>query len=85
MGKELSEMGAHRDEEFRDLVQQLMNAGWYRVGQKECSSGPSWQFRQGHILEADAEDVRWISAPDEVAAMRTLWNSVCNERVAEDS
>ena len=38
--EELAAMGANQDEEFRDLVQQIMNAGWYRVGQEERTLRP---------------------------------------------
>lgn len=78
-------MDTTHDNEFRSLVQQLMNAGWYRVGQEESPAGVSWQFRQGHTLESGAGNDRWITAPDETEAMRILWNEVRAERVAEES
>jgi hypothetical protein len=79
------DMGAPPDEAFRELVQQLMNVGWYRVGHEERPTGVHWQFRQGHTLDASAGNERWIPAPNETAAMRILWDEVRNERVAEDS
>ena len=78
-------MGTHREDEFRHLVQQLMNAGWYGVGHEEGPTGPTWQFRQGHTLETSMGTVRWISAPNELAAMRILWDEVRTEDVAEES
>jgi hypothetical protein len=82
-GKELMDMSAPPDDAFREVVQQLMDAGWYRVGQEGRPSGVYWQFRQGHTLDAGAENDRRIPAPDEKAAMRILWNEVRNERIVE--
>ena len=84
MGKELTDTGVSHDRDFRDLVQQLMNAGWYRVGQEERPNGVYWQFRQGHTLEAGAGSEWWIPARDEMEAMRLLLNAVRNEQVAEE-
>lgn len=78
-------MDTTRNDEFRDLVQQLMNAGWYRMGQVERPAGVSWQFRHGHTLEVGAGNDRWITAPNETEAMRILWNEVRTERGAEES
>ena len=78
-------MGVSHDNEFREVVQQLMNAGWYRVGQEERPDGVYWPFRQGHTLEAGAGSERWIVAPNETEAMRILWDAVGNERAAGES
>ena len=83
--RELTDVGVSHDSEFRDLVQQIMNAGWYRTGQVQTPSGVQWGFREGHILEADAGNERWIPARAETEAMRILLNTVRNERVAEES
>ena len=77
-------MGVSHDREFRDLVQQLMNAGWYRTGQVQTATGVQWSFREGHVLEATAASERRIPARDEMEAMRILLNAVRNEQVAED-
>ena|SRR5688572_11612075 len=84
-GKKLLAMGVSHNDEFRDLVQQLMDAGWYRVGHEEGPGGVSWQFQQGHTLETSTGSERWIVAPDEMAAMRILWDEVSNERATEES
>ena len=75
----------HDREAFRGLVHQLMDAGWYRVGHEERPTGVSWQFRQGHTLDAGAENERWILAPDEMTAMRIVWNEGRTERVDEEA
>ena len=61
---------------FRGLVHQLMDAGWYRVGHEERPDGVYWRFRQGHTLDAGAEDDRWILARDELAAMRIVMEAI---------
>jgi hypothetical protein len=77
-------MHTHHDQEvFRGLVHQLMDAGWYRVGHEERPTGVSWQFRQGHILDAGAENERWILAPDEMTAMRIVMEEIRIERPEE--
>ncbi len=78
-------MGMSHDDAFRHLVQQLMNAGWYRVGQEEGPTGPTWQFQQGHTMETSTGNVWSIAAPNELAAMRILWEEVQTERVAQES
>ena len=80
-GKELVGMRATPDDTFRELVQQLMNAGWYRTGHGEGPPGADWRFEQGHTLETSTGNVRWIGAPNEREAMRILWDEVRHERV----
>ena len=84
-GAEAIDMGTPPDNEFRELVQQLMNAGWYRVGHEEGPTGVSWQFQKGHTTETSSGNVRGIAAPNEMAAMRILWNQVQGEQVGEES
>ena len=78
-------MAALPDDAFRKLVQQLMNAEWYLVGQEKRPIGMYWRFRQGHTLETSGRNERWIAAPNEMAAMRILWNELHNERVTGES
>ena len=56
------------------LVQQLMDAGWYRLGPgpAEEDGRPTWGFREGHVLDARREQPLWIPAEDELIAMRLL-------------
>ena len=75
----------HRtDTEYWTLVRQLMEAGWYRIGQGRDPSGASWGFRAGHTVSEPSangrrgatfpqrESERWIEAKTETAAMRRL-------------
>jgi hypothetical protein len=78
----------HRvDSEYWALVQRLMDAGWYRLGQDRDPSGKSWGFRSGHTTHATTylsprgsgavkptprPEERWIEAKDELSAMRRL-------------
>jgi hypothetical protein len=74
----------HRaDTEYWALVHQLMEAGWYRIGQDRDPSGKTWGFRSGHTatrLSGDGSCAkpqsrtveRWIVAKDELTAMRRL-------------
>jgi hypothetical protein len=74
----------HRaDTEYWSLVHQLMEAGWYRIGQDRDPSGKSWGFRNGHTaaMQPIAGGCskppprpleRWIVAKDELTAMRRL-------------
>ena len=78
-------MRAPPSDTFRKLVQQLMNAGWYRAGHGEGPTGVAWQFQQGHTLETSTGNVRWIVAPDDLEAMRILWDEVRTERVDAES
>jgi hypothetical protein len=73
----------HDQAAFRGLVHQLMDAGWYRIGHEERPDGVYWQFRQGHTLDAGAENDRWILAPDEIAAMGLVMGAICIERPEE--
>jgi hypothetical protein len=59
---------------YRQLVQQLMLHGWYRLGQgpRNDYGRKTWGFREGHLLDSTQENTCWIAAPDELSAMRTL-------------
>lgn len=75
----------HRsDSEYWTLVRQLMDAGWYRIGQDRDPSGKAWGFRYGHTVNnaspgavvatkpSPRPDERWIVAKSELSAMRRL-------------
>lgn len=73
----------HRiDTEYWLLVQQLMNAGWYRIGQDRDPARKQWGFRAGHTMPSPSAtscgskprspEERWITANDEITAMRRL-------------
>lgn len=71
------------DTEYWTLVHQLMDAGWYRIGQDCDPAGNSWGFRNGHTAAMPSGSgscskpqprplERWIVAKDELTAMRRL-------------
>jgi hypothetical protein len=62
------------DHANRQLIQQLMLHGWYRLGQgpPNDQGRKTWGFREGHLLDTSGENTCWIAAPDELSAMRTL-------------
>lgn len=72
------------DAEYWALVQRLMDAGWYRLGQDRDPRATAWGFRAGHTTTpasprghrlakpAAPPEERWIVAKDELTAMRRL-------------
>ena len=66
------------DDDYWDLVHQLMNHGWYRVGQGPADDHErtQWGFREGHLRDVAASPPLWIPARDECAAMRILLSEV---------
>lgn len=68
------------ESEYWALVNQLMNLGWYRLGEGRDTAGKAWGFRAGHTLPVQGHgsqpsprpDVRWIVARSETSAMRRL-------------
>jgi hypothetical protein len=68
------------ESEYWALVNQLMDLGWYRLGEGRDTAGRAWGFRAGHTLPVQAygnqptagPEVRWIVAKSETCAMRRL-------------
>ena len=68
-------MESRGNDEYRRLIEALMRLGWYRQGEAYEPADPSqpwWGFRSGHTLEDPTAQRRFISAGNEVAAMRSL-------------
>jgi hypothetical protein len=59
---------------LRQLVQQLMLHGWYRLGQgpRNDQGRKTWGFCEGHLLDTSREHTCWVVAQDELSAMQTL-------------
>jgi hypothetical protein len=72
------------DPEYRALVQQLMDAGWYRMGQRWGPRGNEWGFRAGHTVDGEETTMRWIAAADAKEAMRILHGDLEREGDARD-
>jgi hypothetical protein len=71
-------------EAYRDFVQQLMQRGWYRVGQGPVHDPDRvmWGFREGHVVDRPTSQTLWIPARDEISAMRVLLAEI--ERLREN-
>ncbi len=85
----------HRtDVEYWEFVHELMELGWYRIGEGRDPSGAAWGFRAGHTLPPWTRDgcravkpedrplERWIVAKTEAAAMRSLLRELRGEEEA---
>lgn len=83
----------HRtDVEYWEFVHELMELGWYRIGEGRDPAGTAWGFRAGHTLPPQTHDgsrrvkpeerrnERWIVAKTESAAMRRLLRELRGER-----
>ncbi len=88
----------HRtDVEYWEFVHELMELGWYRMGEGRDPSGAAWGFRSGHTLRPRTRDgartvkpeqrpsERWIVAKTETAAMRRLLHELRGETPNHDS
>jgi hypothetical protein len=70
--------------EYWTLVQQLMTAGWYRLGPGRDPVNQAWGFRRGHTLARERDGMNggreleecWIEAKDELTAMHSLLRSL---------
>jgi hypothetical protein len=60
--------------EYRRLIEALMHLGWYRQGEvhRPPDDKLCWAFRSGHTLEDPTSSRRYITARNEVTAMRSL-------------
>ena len=67
-------MDRRSNAEYRRLIEALMHLGWHRQGEAydPADHQPCWVFRSGHTLEDPTARRRYISASNEVAAMRSL-------------
>jgi hypothetical protein len=72
------------EDEYWDLVHQLMIHGWYRAGQGPADDfeRTQWGFREGHLRDVPSSAPLWIPARDECTAMRILLREV--ERAVAD-
>ena len=75
-------LSGRSDASYWLLVDQLMNPGWYRLGQR-AGSEREWGFRYGYTIPDHAGDSapsatqeRWIRAFYEQTAMRRLLREV---------
>jgi hypothetical protein len=72
------------EDQYWDLVHQLMIHGWYRAGQGPADDyeRTQWGFREGHLRDVSSSAPLWIPARDECTAMRILLIEV--ERAVAD-